>query len=285
MKKWIILICVFASISFAQSYFPLEVGNQWVFEGGYLFEDGKDTNVVSVLGDTLMPNGVNYFELSSSIDQGGLDFKFVRCDTIGIYFYDKHDSADELVYNLDAVKDEWYYIGYYAGESDSPRVMLEFEDLTYRFGYDSYEFVYWLDHLVPFTLAFSEKFGPVGSYVAHHEPYSESLIGCVISGVEYGTVLGVNKDQPIPFEFALSQNYPNPFNPTTSIEYQVSSIGNVTLKVYDVLGREITTIVNEVKHPGTHEVTFDASELPSGVYFYRLTNGNYSATKKMLLIK
>ncbi|MDZ7766259.1 MAG: T9SS type A sorting domain-containing protein [Melioribacteraceae bacterium] len=72
-------------------------------------------------------------------------------------------------------------------------------------------------------------------------------------------------------KFSLSQNYPNPFNPTTSIKYQVSSSEKVILKVYDILGREIKTLVNEVKSPGSYEVQFDASQLASGVYFYRLT--------------
>ncbi len=89
----------------------------------------------------------------------------------------------------------------------------------------------------------------------------------------------------IPGEFSLSQNYPNPFNPTTVIQYQLTGVVHVTLRVYDVLGREVATLVNGSETPGIHEVTFDAGSLPSGVYFYRLTAGNHIATKKMLVIK
>jgi len=99
----------------------------------------------------------------------------------------------------------------------------------------------------------------------------------------------------IPIEFALFQNYPNPFNPVTSIKYVVGSLQKVTLKVYDILGNEITTLVNEEKQPGTYEVEFSAKggsasggnayNLPSGVYFYQLKAGNYIETKKMVLIK
>ena len=103
-------------------------------------------------------------------------------------------------------------------------------------------------------------------------------------------------DFPEIYDFKLSQNYPNPFNPTTKIKFTVphhsgqSNVGNenvrsVQLKVYDLLGNEIATLVNEAKTTGTYEVEFDGSRLTSGIYFYQLKAGKYSTTKKMLLIK
>ena len=89
----------------------------------------------------------------------------------------------------------------------------------------------------------------------------------------------------IPVKFSLEQNYPNPFNPTTAISYQLPAAGKVVLKVYDVLGREVAALVNGEQNPGVYSVTFDASRLPSGVYFYRIDSGAYTATKKMVLIK
>ena len=91
--------------------------------------------------------------------------------------------------------------------------------------------------------------------------------------------------RPITKSFSLSQNYPNPFNPSTIINYQLPTNSHVTLKVYDVLGREVTTLVNEREQAGTHGVKFDGTNLPSGVYFYRLQTQTYSDTKKLLLIK
>jgi hypothetical protein len=85
--------------------------------------------------------------------------------------------------------------------------------------------------------------------------------------------------------FILSQNYPNPFNPVTNIQYAVSSMQVVTLKVYDLLGREVATLVNKEKPAGTYEVDFDGGKFPSGVYFYQLKAGKYSETKKMVLMK
>ncbi len=91
----------------------------------------------------------------------------------------------------------------------------------------------------------------------------------------------------LPSEFDLSQNYPNPFNPSTSIQYQVSRSSNVSLKVYDILGNEIVTLVNEEKEPGIYRVEFNTQDyqLASGIYLYRLQAGNYVETKKMVLMK
>jgi|WetSurMetagenome_2_1015567.scaffolds.fasta_scaffold04721_2 predicted acyl esterase len=89
----------------------------------------------------------------------------------------------------------------------------------------------------------------------------------------------------VPDKYSLSQNYPNPFNPTTNIRYQIANNSFVILKVYDILGKEIATLVNEKLQAGTYEVKFDGTNLPSGVYYYRIETGNYSETKKMLLIK
>ncbi len=93
-----------------------------------------------------------------------------------------------------------------------------------------------------------------------------------------------------PSEFLLVQNYPNPFNPSTKIKYSISSVGtqravSVQLKVYDILGNEIETLVNEEKSPGTYEVIWNAANSPSGVYFYQLRTGNFLDTKKMILLR
>ena len=92
-------------------------------------------------------------------------------------------------------------------------------------------------------------------------------------------------------KFELQQNYPNPFNPRTTIKFDISDVGTglalsaVTLKIYDVLGNEVATLINEYKPAGSYEVDFNASNLSSGVYFYKLIAGNFSAVKKLMLIK
>ena len=83
----------------------------------------------------------------------------------------------------------------------------------------------------------------------------------------------------------LSQNFPNPFNPSTKIRYSVTQSTNVVIKVFDVLGNEIETFVNEEKPAGTYELKWNAANLPSGVYFYQLRSGDFIETKKMVLMK
>ena len=91
--------------------------------------------------------------------------------------------------------------------------------------------------------------------------------------------------EELPALYNLAQNYPNPFNPSTVIKYSISSAGLVTLKIYDILGRKVTELVNEVKNPGNYEVKFDGSKLASGIYFYTLHAGSFYQTKKMMLLK
>ncbi len=93
------------------------------------------------------------------------------------------------------------------------------------------------------------------------------------------------KEEQVPFTYTLSQNYPNPFNPTTQIKYSISKVGNVSLKIYDVLGRVVSDLVNKEQDPGNYSISFDASKLSSGVYFYRLESGSFVSVKKMMLVK
>ena len=92
-------------------------------------------------------------------------------------------------------------------------------------------------------------------------------------------------DISTPKNFYLEQNYPNPFNPSTTISYSISSATPVKLKIYNVLGNEIATIVNEQLPAGNYTVEYDAYNLPSGIYFYTLTTNDFSETKKMTLVK
>ena len=92
-------------------------------------------------------------------------------------------------------------------------------------------------------------------------------------------------EDEIPTDFCMNQNYPNPFNPSTTIAYQIPKEGIVTLKVYDVLGREVTTLVNENKVVGKYSVEFSSNQLASGTYFYRLTSADFTEIRKMILLR
>jgi len=94
-----------------------------------------------------------------------------------------------------------------------------------------------------------------------------------------------DQNNSTPLKFELNQNYPNPFNPGTKIKYAIGSMQYTTLKIYDVLGNEVATLVNEEKPAGTYEVNFDASNLSSGIYYYQLKAGSFIQTRKMILMK
>ena len=111
--------------------------------------------------------------------------------------------------------------------------------------------------------------------------YSIYELGVYVSD----TTTGVEKPLRIPGKYLLNNNFPNPFNPTTAISYQLSAVSHVTLTIYDVLGREVATLVDRRENAGYYTVKFDGSQLASGVYFYRLTAGNYNSVKKMMLVK
>jgi hypothetical protein len=102
--------------------------------------------------------------------------------------------------------------------------------------------------------------------------------------MQYTALLGITQND-VPRVFALNQNYPNPFNPMTVISYSVPKQVFVSIKVYDVLGREVMTAVSEIKKAGNYNVTVDGSKLASGVYFYRIEAGDFVNAKKMVLIK
>ena len=111
------------------------------------------------------------------------------------------------------------------------------------------------------------------------------IINAIIDTSDVSPVGGVPESPSIPTKFSLEQNYPNPFNPTTVISYKMPINSLVTIKVYDVLGRDVQTLVNERLNAGSHSVTFGAKNLPSGVYFYELRAGYYSSAKKLVLLK
>jgi hypothetical protein len=136
-------------------------------------------------------------------------------------------------------------------------------------------------------------------YVSSTDPYLEMnatpigtqigvrTVKCDFWDQAEGFVTGIenNNNSTLPGNFILFQNYPNPFNPTTIIRFEIPRESIVTIKLYDLLGREIKTLVNEEKTAGSYSYIFDGSSLSSGIYFYRITAGKFAQTKKMILMK
>ncbi len=103
-------------------------------------------------------------------------------------------------------------------------------------------------------------------------------------GLKFGPIPGITSNTN-ELSFHLGQNYPNPFNPVTNLEFGISKSGFVSLMIYNILGEEVSEIVNEVLSQGNYKYVFDASDLSSGIYYYKLQSGEFTDTKRMLLIK
>jgi hypothetical protein len=126
----------------------------------------------------------------------------------------------------------------------------------------------------------SQQFGYI--FLTHNASGSPDTIAVAGKGAIITTVGGISE---IPTRFAIEQNYPNPFNPSTVVSYQLPVTSQVSLKVYDILGHEVATLVNGVVEAGYHSMTFNAADLASGIYFYRIVAGNFAQTRKLVVMK
>jgi hypothetical protein len=207
---------------------------------------------------------------------GGPSFPGAKAIRINYYSYAENVGTKDVlktkVYNNvnlgDSIKFDWAY-------AQRPG----FEDrLVVKISVDG-------GNTFPYTI-----FDRQGAALGTAPPQSASFVPTAgqwgTFAARYGAVTGLEPISNItPSKFELLQNYPNPFNPTTNIRYQISNNSYVSLKVYDILGKEIATLVNENLKAGTYEARFDASNISSGVYFYKIIAGNFTDVKKMLIIK
>jgi plastocyanin len=137
----------------------------------------------------------------------------------------------------------------------------------------------------PAPWTFEHVFTATGNNPYYCEPHGGAG-GSGMSGVIIVELpVSVADDGSIVNKFELNQNYPNPFNPTTTIKYSIPANGIITLRVFNAIGEEVSMLANEIKEAGTYDVSFNAAQLSSGIYFYRLQAGSFVETKKMILMK
>ncbi len=294
--KYLLINTFFLStLLFAQ--FPLEVNNRWDFAAGEWNGQGpgkSDTLTFRIFADTVMSNGYRYYRISPEY----WFHDFMRADSAGIYCYDTVNKKEWLFYKYDLEpaynsypNAEHLSISYQRNINDTSNYIQIYKWADYKiflFGDSVNVYSYFYNTGLDDSrfIEISPQYGFIGidqsDFFGH---YNLFLIGCSLSGKIYGELTSTGKDN-LPLKgFALYQNYSNPFNPTTTIKYQIPKPGLVQLKVYDVLGREVTTLVNEEKSSGNYEVIFNGSKLASGVYYYQLKTGEYISTKKMILMK
>ena len=238
---------------------------------------------------SLGPSNNGTFELLDDLDGNG--------------FIDFTLSAPKVAYRIDSKTDSvlWSYAlgcSYIRGVADIGDVSGDtLNDIVFITQQPAKVFVFnGADATIMFEYSYGTSIAQRGDRVtvlqsidgnASNEFVTGNREGKIIcfSGGPNGTVSVKPINNIIPDKFKLSQNYPNPFNPNTKIKFELPNIANVKLTVYDILGREVMSLIDSELKPGTYEVTFDGSKLSSGIYFYSLTTKDFSQTKKMLLLK
>lgn len=313
MRKMILIaVIVFSLISFGQlmawdttaaKYLPLQVGNVWVYEGysqGYPGWQNRYYTRYKITG-TLDTLGHGYYVYDRTVvwivNVNGwscIQFIPLRIDSTSVNVYQARfycNVPEMFIDSLMARRNDrtivcapYYYSEcwdttlYYIFNTNFPSKA--FEDLRGP-GYNT---------IYAKGIGIVEWSQAYGMNSCH-----DQLKGCVINGVLRGDttmIVGlVNIGNEIPKEFSLYQNFPNPFNPVTKIKFDVPAepkskgASPLVLKICDILGREVATLVNEILKPGTYVAEWDATNYPSGMYFYKLQAGDYSETKKMVLLK
>jgi hypothetical protein len=288
--------------------YPLSIGNKWIYDA-YHFTNGNtyhDLSITEVNGIYLQPNGKLYYILRRyHLSQPGEGISYERIDSSSakIYKYDESLGLPNDEYLIDDLLAEpgdtvLSYRFYLPGSSFTLVIK---DTLFEKWGLTKIKRVFKeIGSGIPKpTYSLTKDIGLDSMFFDwdYNNYVTYLLKGCIIDGVVYGDTLtvGVEDELPVAIEFRLEQNYPNPFNPSTKIKFEIPGQARndntlVTLKIYDILGNEMATLVNEEKPAGEYEVTFDSHSgkvrnLTSGIYFYQLKAGSFVQTKKMILLK
>jgi hypothetical protein len=263
-------------------YFPMNIGDEWQFlqiQGQSIAD--WELYSIKALKDSVALNGKKYLYYS--------DGQFLRKDGLKVFSFVPQDSMEYLQYDFSKKSGDTITI--IPGQPAWRSVVLEAIDTT-PFG-RTFRFTGNVSHQTLMRMwrsAVTDSIGFTGMQCLICEAMF-SFQGALVNGKRYGTIVSAGRTpEMLPEKFALAQNYPNPFNPTTRIEYALPKHTFVTLRIFDVIGREVATVVNEEKPGGRYVVDWngrnsDGQPLASGVYFYRLHAGGFTHSKKMILLK
>ena len=272
------------------AYYPLHVGDRWIYEVTSTFWGNLGSITVDVVGDTTLSNGLRYFVLTrNSGEVSNLFFERIDSSTTVVYHMDTFTYLDLPYDSLAAMPGDTVHVLRPTAllitcDSLAADSILEMSTTVKYFG-------------APFAsnnprYGLAAGLGVVRRWHTIRDPnqpgdgtYSEDLVYARIDGREYGTPVSVEPVRSVvPFAFSLGQNYPNPFNPSTTIRYGLPSRSHVTLTVFNTLGQQVAILVQGEQEAGFHEAVFDASVLASGVYVYRLQSGETILSRKMVLV-
>lgn len=276
----IILFLLLNTWILPQAFAPLAKGNKWIYKTGSNGTIAQTT----VVSDTII-NGFKFWILKSS---GGSTYycRYREEDSLNVFYTTRYPNPNfEYPYYKYKCKlgDIWYY---QAGNGIVGKYTVK------DVGVDS---VFGTSVIYKGLISETGFSGSVGVWTDEYGCLSSGLggvdfklLGCVINDIAFGDtslITTIDEAKNIIYPYSLNQNYPNPFNPSTTITYLLYEKGFVTLKVYNVLGKEVKTLVSGIEEIGKHEVVFVSNGLAGGVYFYTLIQGPKLVTKKMILLK
>jgi hypothetical protein len=282
------------------NFFPYKTGDMWE----YFFDAGGpdiDTvQTITVSDSTDQEGKIHITQISRHINpiHTVQPFNYI-IDTVNNYVYGMSGvgTDEDLLFKLDGIQgDQWIVYKPEEGGFEMTRIERIYKDTFLGINTTVKGFFYYATgdstDTTGYVRGYNELAGGFGivSLLGSEGGGNSYLIGAVINGVLYGDTTQVitstfTSESNIPEQIQLYQNYPNPFNPTTKIRYEISKTTSVKLKVVNLLGEEVSILVNEVKYPGSYETEFNASQLSSGVFFAILQTPEARLTQSMLLIK
>jgi hypothetical protein len=273
MKQLAILLFILSTRISAQNYFPLQVGNSWTYCGS---SDTVHKRTYQVT-DTARIADKTYFLYGLM----NFDKDTVRNDLSG-HVWKLSNGVENLWFDFTKDSGDVYtfpqFGTYVSNVKVSKHVTVKTHNGTYsncvHFDFDIPQII---DDEISYTFALG-----IGLIKKGGAWSDDLLYGAIINGVPLEVA---EYDNTVPSSFVLKQNYPNPFNPSTIIDYELQTASFVTLSVFDMLGREIATLVNKQQSAGKYRVDFDGRNLMSGVYLYSLRSGNHSIIRKCVLLK
>jgi hypothetical protein len=286
MRKCIILLFLYlASNCYAQiDWLPLQLGNEYQYSCG---DQGYQFYVFGRITKDTIVNNKTYFDFSPvcsilqsflredslgnvyALNLFGIDTSFIQQPEYLIAPYNSQENDIWLIAKNKSDSSRNIYgtcFNYDSSMENGKTLHIKYMYLEPNYGY----------------LLFGEGVGITGWGMLDNGFF---LNYAKVGDRVFGQYVGINENKQSVTAYRLFQNYPNPFNPSTSIDYQIKQSGLVTIKVYDMLGNEVRTLVNEYKQAGSYSLNFNAGNLSSGVYLYRITAGGYTASRKMILVK
>ncbi len=289
MKTIFFLLLLITSICIAQenNFLPLEVDNSWQFDVTHTYDDtiSTFTSSMTVLKDTII-NNQTYYKVKFPTYYFG-PFNYLRYDST-------LNSIQEYPLYFDGVASELTFLDFNitVGENflwgGTPVRCIE-DDTSQVFGETKHIKGFIYGDIPSFRMHLAEAFGPIHmffdeSYVVTSF-YDYNLRYAYVNGVEYGDKLTSIKQDVSPSIISLYQNYPNPFNLETKIIYHLNVANHVELKIYDITGRELKTLVNQRQNFGDYSFVFRAEGLASGIYIYKIKIGSFEQNRKMILLQ